>query len=73
MLVYKESDDSELFQTYSNTSHGSCKESSHSTNSYITIVCGGAMGWSSKYQPFVTIYSTEAEYVTAVEAGKEIK
>ena len=36
-------------------------------------MCGAAIGWSSKCQLFVTLSSTEAEYVTAVEAGKEIK
>lgn len=33
---------------------------------------GGAIGWSSKLQTFVTLSTTEAEYVCAVEAGKEI-
>jgi len=36
-------------------------------------MCGAAIGWSSKRQPFITLSSTEAEYVAAVEAGKEIK
>ena len=35
-LVYKGSDDSELFQTYSNTSY---KESGCSTGDHTTIVC----------------------------------
>ena len=40
-LVYKESDNPELFQTYSDTSHGGCKGSSCSTGGYTTIVCSG--------------------------------
>ena len=72
-LIYKESNDSELFQTYSDVSHSSCKESGWSTGGYTIIVCSKTVGWSSKHQPFVILSSTEAEYVAAVEAGKEIK
>jgi hypothetical protein len=72
-LVYKASDNEELFQTYSDASHGGCKQTGRSTGGYVTIACGGAIGWSSKRQSFVTLSSTEAEYVAAVEAGKEIK
>jgi len=37
------------------------------------MVCGGTIKWSSKCQPFVILSSTVAEYVTAIEADKEIK
>jgi hypothetical protein len=33
---------------------------------------GRATGWSSKLQTVVALLSTEAEYMAAVEAGKEI-
>jgi len=72
-LVYKRLGDSELFITYSDASHGGCKQTGRSTGGYVTVVGGGAIGWSSKRQPFVTLLSTEAEYVAVVEAGKEIK
>jgi hypothetical protein len=72
-LIYKTSNDPEPFVTYSDASHGGCKQTSCSTGGYATIVCGGAVGWSSKRQPFVTLSSTEAEYVAAVEVSKEIK
>ena len=71
-LVYKGNDNAELFTTYSDASHGSCKATGRATGGYVTIVSGGAVGWSSKRQAFVTLSSTEAEYVAAVEGGKEI-
>ena len=71
-LVYKGCEAQEPFVTYSDASHGGCKQTGRSTGGYVTLVCGGAVGWSSKRQPFVTLSSTEAEYVAAVEAGKEI-
>jgi len=37
------------------------------------MVYGRTVGWLSKYQPFIILLSTEAEYIAAVETGKEIK
>ena len=71
-LTYTADNAQELFVTYSDASHGSCKATGRATGGYVTLVCGGAVGWSSKRQGFVTLSSTEAEYVAAVEAGKEI-
>jgi plasmid replication initiation protein len=36
------------------------------------MMAGGAIGWSSRLQSIVTLSTTEAEFVSAVEAGKEI-
>jgi len=36
-------------------------------------VCSGAVGWSLKHQLFATLSSTEAEYMTTIKVGKEIK
>jgi len=62
-----------LFQTYFDISYSGCKESSCSTGRYITIACSGVVGWSTKCQFFVTLSSTEVEYVTTVKARNEIK
>ncbi|KAF7779132.1 hypothetical protein Agabi119p4_3477 [Agaricus bisporus var. burnettii] len=66
-------DSEELFTTFSDASHGACKATGRATGGYVTLVSGAAVGWSSKRQPFVTFSSTEAEFVAAIEAGKEIK
>ncbi len=38
----------------------------------VTLMAGGAVGWSSKLQGIVAFSTTEAEFIAAVEAGKEI-
>jgi hypothetical protein len=73
-LVYgPDEDGSELFTTYTDADHGGNKDNGRSTGGYLTCVGGGAVDWRSWLQPFVTLSTTEAEFVAAVEAGKEIK
>jgi hypothetical protein len=36
------------------------------------MIAGGTIGWYSKLQTIVALSTTEAEYMAAVEAGKEI-
>jgi hypothetical protein len=63
----------DMFTTYCNTSHSNCcKDTEHSTGGYVTIMAGGVIGWSSKLQGIVTFSTTEAEFIAAVKAGKEI-
>jgi len=62
----------ELFLTYSDASHGDCVDTGRSTAGYVTMIAGGAVGWYSKLQIIVALSTTEAEYMAAVEAGKEI-
>ncbi|KAF3665399.1 hypothetical protein FXO37_11029 [Capsicum annuum] len=47
-------------------------DSSKSTSRYIHTVGGTAMNWMSKLQKYVSLSSTEAEYVAIAEAGKEM-
>lgn len=71
-LTYQGNDPTVRFNTYCDASHGDCLDSGQSTGGYITTMAGGAVDWSSKLQSIVALSSTEAEFVAAVEAGKEI-
>jgi hypothetical protein len=71
-LTYSGKDASVRFDTYCDASHGDCVDSGRSTGGYVTCMAGGAISWSSKLQSIVALSSTEAEYMVAVEAGKEI-
>src|SRR4051794_13012867 len=62
----------ELFTSFSDADHGGCKDSGKSTSGYVIKVGTGAVSWHSKLQPIVTLSTTEAEYVAAVDIGKEM-
>jgi hypothetical protein len=71
-LVYKPSDSSEPFITYSDSDHGGNPDNGRSTGGYVVKIGTGAVSWSSKLQSLVALSTTEAEHISAVEAGKEI-
>jgi hypothetical protein len=71
-LVYRPDDSQELFTSFTDADHGGCKDSGRSTGGYLIKFGSGAVSWSSKLQPLVALSTTEAEYIAAVEAGKEI-
>jgi transposase InsO family protein len=43
-----------------------------STSGYLVTYAGGAVSWQSKLQKCVALSSTEAEYIAATEAAKEL-
>ena len=71
-LTYSPDPSGQLFTSYCDASHGDNPDSGRSTGGYILKIGTGAVSWSSKLQSFVTLSSTEAEFVAAVDAGKEI-
>ena len=71
-LVYQPSTSPEPFITYSDADHGGNPDNGKSTGGYVVKIGSGAVSWSSKLQPLVALSTTEAEHISAVEAGKEI-
>jgi len=72
-LVYKPNPgQTDRFITFCDADHGGNKDNGKSTTGYMVKIGSGVVCWSSKLQPIVTLSTTEAEYVAATAAGKEI-
>ena len=71
-LVYRPDSSGQLFTSFSDADHGGSKDTGKSTGGFLIKVGTGAISWRSKLQPLVALSTTEAEYIAAVEAGKEI-
>src|SRR5277367_4314992 len=71
-LVYSPTDSAQLFTTYSDADHGGNPDNGRSTGGYAILIGGASVSWSSRLQSVVSLSTTEAEYIAAVEAGKEI-
>ena len=47
-------------------------DTSRSTSGYVMTYAGGVVSWQSRLQKTVAMSNTEAEYMAAVESGKEV-
>ena len=47
-------------------------DTSRSTSGYVMTYAGGALSWQSRLEKSVALSTTEAKYMAAVEAGKEV-
>jgi hypothetical protein len=56
---------------YSDADWAGDVESRKSRSGYVFMIGGGAVSWQSRLQDSVALSTAEAEYVAAVEAGKE--
>ena len=65
---YKDGDD--LFYGYTATVFANM-EDMKSIIGYVYLVAGGAVTWRSKKQVIIVLLSTEAEYITLLEAARE--
>jgi hypothetical protein len=56
---------------YANSNRASDINNHKSTSGYIFTLGGGAISWSSKKQPTITLSSTEAKYIASTHTAKE--
>ena len=63
-IFYKRSSDSTL-KGYTDSDFAGDLDGGKSTSGYVFMIGDGAVAWSSKKQPIVTLSTTEAEYVAA--------
>ena len=70
-LTYGSSASKKLFVTYSDADHAGDSNTMRSTRVYVVMMGSGAVDWSRKLQP-VAQSTTEAEYVAANQAGRDI-
>lgn len=61
-----------ILQAYTDADMAGDLDNRKSTSGYLFTFSGGAISWQSKLQKCVALSTTEAEYIAAVEAGKEM-
>lgn len=72
ILYSSKSKDALQLVAYSDADWASDPDSRKSISSYVTLLAGGAVGWSSRRQNTIALSSTEAEYKSLTEACKEV-
>lgn len=63
-ICYKKNGNKELI-AFTDSDYAGDLEDRKSTSGYVFMLSGGAVSWSSKKQPIVTLSTTEAEFVAA--------
>jgi hypothetical protein len=56
---------------YCDADWGGDLEDRRSTTRFVFMIGGGAISWSSKLQPIITLSTTEAEHMVNTQATKE--
>lgn len=64
--------DKPILQGYTDADMAGDLDNRKSTSGYVFTFSGGAISWQSKLQKCVALSTTEAEYIAAVEASKEM-
>ena len=73
-LVYRHDlfDPRGIFTAYCDADNAGNVDNGCSTGGYALLITGAAVSWSSRLQTITALSTTEAEYVSAVDAGKEV-
>ncbi|XP_068319696.1 secreted RxLR effector protein 161-like [Pyrus communis] len=67
-LVYKKGGEEELFG-YTDSDYAGDQDDRKSTSGYVFMLSSGAVFWSLKKQPMVTLSTTEAEFIAAASSA----
>ena len=67
-VFYRKKGDGES-KAYTDSDYVGDLDDRKSTSGYVFLLSEGAMSWSSKKQPVVTLSTTEAEFVAATSCG----
>lgn len=73
LSIKYERGDNELLHAYVDADWGGCSSDRRSYTGLIVKLSGGPIAWESKKQPTIALSSTEAEYMAATQAAKELK
>lgn len=72
-LVFKKRSEKFSVEGYSDSDFGDDLDRRRSTTGFIFRVGGNTVGWKSGFQQVVALSTTEAEYISLVEAIKEVR
>ncbi|CAI0428715.1 unnamed protein product [Linum tenue] len=64
-ILYKRQEEGDCLFGYTDSDYAGDLDDRKSTSGYTFFLAGGAISWSSKKQPVVTLSTTEAEFVAA--------
>ena len=71
-IKYQRSGDNIILKGYSDADYAGDTETRRSTTGYIFMISGGAVSWTSQRQSTTSLSTTEAEYVAASTACREL-
>lgn len=71
-IRYQRSGNATTLTGYSDADYAGDTETRRSTTGYIFTISGGAVSWASQRQSMVSLSTTEAEYIAASTATKEL-